>query len=134
MPGLAKKQTARNSAPRKGTRYSPWEHAARIGLQVLRRPLRAAISVWMPDHHTVVVRSGLSHTTEREAVAHAVAHAELGHIEVNSHNEEEADLFALTNLVTPHEFGVVARTTMDRVTISTTLKITPRLLDVYLLK
>jgi Zn-dependent peptidase ImmA (M78 family) len=117
-----------------GTRYSPWEHSEQIGVQVLYRPFREQRSAWMPSHHTIVLRSGLSYTTEREVLAHALGHAILGHTGNSAEDECEADLCALTNLVDPHEFDHATRHTMNLARISTVLGITPQLLKLYLLK
>jgi hypothetical protein len=134
MPHRLRNKNAEGSVFLRGSKYSPWVHAKQIGVQILHRPFRDQRSVWMPSHHTIVVRSGLSYTTEREVLSHALGHAELGHTQVSAEDECDADLFALTNLVNPREFDHATRDTMDLARISTLLGITTQLLKLYLLK
>ena len=116
----------------RGTAYDPWQHAEALELQVLHRPIKDANALWMPDHHTIVIRSGLGYVRERTALAHGIGHAELGHIDDRLEHELGADQYAAINLISPIEFDYATRRNNNMVTISRELRVTRRLLDSYL--
>lgn len=127
----------RNSSPTshrlpRGRAYDPWEHADAIGLQVIVRPIRTAAELWLPDHNTIVLRSGLRMVHQRNALAHGVAHAELAHEDDRPKHEHQADRYASLYLIDPAELDDLRRWTDDYDRIVTELGVTRRLLDAYL--
>ena len=116
----------------RGTGYDPWQHADTLGLQILHRPIKTATAIWLPNHHTIVLRSGLGYVRERTALAHGIGHSELGHCDDRCVNEREADEFAADNLISPKEFDYATRRSSNLATISQELRVTRRLLDAYL--
>lgn len=79
--------------------YDPYQHAEELGLTVLHRPIRTAHELWLPDHGTIVIRSGLRNVHDRSALAHGVAHAVLGHEDDRPKYETQADKMAAANLI-----------------------------------
>lgn len=117
---------------RRGRAYDPWEHAEAIGLQVIERPIRTANELFMPDHRVIVIRSGLRAVHKRNALAHGIAHAELGHRDDRPKHEHQADRFASLYLVHPAEFADVAQWAQDDAgIICAELGITLRVLEAY---
>jgi hypothetical protein len=86
----------------------------------------------MPDHFTIVIRSGLGYVRARVAIAREIGHSALGHRGELCKHEWEADRFAAVNLICPTEFNYATRRTHDLAAISRELKVTRRLLDAYL--
>lgn len=116
----------------RGRAYDPWDHADQIGLQVIVRPIRTAMEMWLPEHNTIVIRSGLRAVHQRNALAHGVAHAELAHEDDRPKHEHQADRYASLYLIDPTEFADLRRWSDDMGRIATELGVTHRLLDAYL--
>lgn len=116
----------------RGRAYDPWEHADALGIQVIVRPIRTAAELWLPEHNTIVIRSGLRAVHQRIALAHGVAHADLGHEDDRPKHELQADRYASLYLIDPRELEDIRRATDDLGKIATELDVTRRLLDAYL--
>jgi len=86
----------------------------------------------MPDHHTIVIRSGLRAVHKRNALAHGIAHAELGHRDDRPKHELQADRLSSLYLIDPAEFADVAQWARDDAgIICAELGITLRVLEAY---
>jgi hypothetical protein len=130
-------QPTRSSPPTsltlpRGREYDPFEHAAALGLQVIERPIRTAHELWLPDLRTIVIRSGLRAVHKRNAAAHGVAHAALGHEDDRPKHELQADRLASVYLIDPAEFAAITKWTDDSAKIAGELGVTMRLLEAYL--
>ncbi len=71
--------TPRNLRLPRGKAYDPYEHADALGLQVIFRTIRTANELWMPEYRTIVIKSGMRAVHQRNALAHGIGHADLGH-------------------------------------------------------
>ena len=116
----------------RGRQYDPWAHADALGLQVIVRPIRTAAELWLPEHNTIVIRSGMRAVHQRNALAHGVAHADLGHEDDRPKHEHQADRYASLYLIDPREFQDIRAWTDDVDKIAQELDVTRRLLDAYL--
>ncbi|WP_196215877.1 ImmA/IrrE family metallo-endopeptidase [Microbacterium sp. ZXX196] len=99
---------------------------------MLIRPLRSVHELWLPDHHTLVLRSGLRHASQRVALAHGVGHAALGHADDRPKHEKQADQFAARNLIDPDELADLHRWCPDEGRLIQELGVTRRILRAYL--
>lgn len=122
------------SHPRpKGRDYDPWDHAADMGLEVVLAPLRTAHELWLPERKLLVVHSRLRSTHQRNALAHGVAHAALGHEDDRPKHENQADKFAALNLIDPDELADLYKWCPDEQRIISELGVTKRLFRAYVL-
>lgn len=117
----------------RGRAYNPWDHADALGIQVIERPIRTANELWMPEFRTIVVRTGLRVIHQRNALAHGIGHADLGHEDDRPKHEHQADRYASLYLIHPLEFEQVAEWAGDdEGLLAQELGVTRRLLDAYL--
>lgn len=122
-----------NQTHPRGRNYNPYDHADHLGIQVIERPIRTANELWLPDHHTIVIRTGLRAVHKRTALTHGIAHAELGHRDDRPKHETQADRRSLHYLIHPDEFAEAAEWAAgDAGRLCDELGITHRLLGVYL--
>lgn len=124
--------TRTSLTPRRGRDYDPWEHAANLGLDVLVRPLRTAHELWLPEVRTLVLKADMRPASERVALAHGIAHAELGHEDDRPKHEKQADQFAARNLIDPDELADLYKWCPDEGRLIQELGVTRRLLRAYL--
>lgn len=117
----------------RGRSYDPWEHADRLGLQVVVRPLRTAQELWLPEYYTLCVNSNLRPAHQRNALAHGVAHAELGHEDDRPKHERQADRLAALHLIDPDELADLYKWCPDEQRIVQELGVTTRLLRAWVL-
>ncbi len=82
-----------------GRQYDPDTHARSLDIHVIDRPITTADGLWIPDHSTIVLRSGLAPIRRKATLAHEVAHATLGHTTDSAENERAADELASRNLL-----------------------------------
>lgn len=115
-----------------GRAYDPYQHADEMGIQVLFRPIRAANEMWLPDHHTIVIKDGMRAVHRRTACAHGIAHALYGHEDDRPKHEVQADRYAAERLIDRLELEDVMRWAPDPARIAQELGVTGRLLRVYL--
>lgn len=87
----------------------PYEHAARLGITVIHRPIRTGTGFWIPDHNLIVIRSGMRRVHDRSTLAHELAHAILGHTESTPKHEAQADKLAAQNLIDEDRFWAAAK-------------------------
>lgn len=118
--------------PTSGRLYDPFEHADELGIQVLFRPIRTANEMWLPDHHTIVIRETMRAVHRRNACAHGVAHALYGHEDDRPKHEVQADRYAAERLIDPDELAEIMRWAPDPARLAQELGVTGRLLRVYL--
>lgn len=115
-----------------GRNYNPFEHAEALGIQVLFRPIRAANEMWLPEHNTIIIKSGMRSVHTRSALAHGVAHAELGHVDENPKHEVLADRLAADNLIDLDDCRRHMRWAVSTAQLAAELEVTTRLLQVFL--
>jgi len=117
----------------RGRAYNPWDHADALGITVIERRLTTANELWVPDLNTIFLQSSLRALHKRTALAHGIAHAELGHRDSRPKHEHQADRYSSLYLIEPREFRDIARWARDdRGIICAELGITTRVLDAYL--
>lgn len=86
----------------------------------------------MPEFYTLVIQSRLRAVHKRNALAHGIAHAELGHVGDSQKHENQANKFASLYLIDPDEFREVAQWARDDAgIICAELGITLRVLEAY---
>jgi Zn-dependent peptidase ImmA (M78 family) len=112
--------------------YDPYEHAARLGIEVTYGRLRSCNGLWVPDQRMIILRPGMRALLERTVLAHEVAHACLGHRDDRPKHERQADHFAARHLINPDQLRQVARSTPDQGQWCVELEVTPHILDIYL--
>lgn len=117
----------------RGRAYDPWQHAQALGITVIERRLTTANELWVPDLNTLFLQSTLRAVHKRTALAHGIAHSELGHRDSRPKHEHQADRYSALYLIDPAEFRDVARWAQDdKGIICTELGVTTRVLDAFL--
>lgn len=116
----------------KGRDYDPFAHAEDLGINVIYRPIRTANELWLPDHQTIVIKSGMRVVFQRAACAHGVAHATLGHEDSRPKHEVQANRLAAENLIDIEDLRDLMLWTPDSARLAQELGVTARLLRVYL--
>lgn len=112
--------------------YDPYEHAARLGINVVLGRLRSANGLWIPEEHTVILKQGMRRLLERSVLAHEIGHAVLGHPDDSPRNERQADRYAARQLINPERLTEVARYSPDPGQWCVDLQVTPHLLETFL--
>ncbi len=91
-----------------GLSYDPQAELERLGIPVLREPLRDTWGAWSPRHGVVVVAAGLSATEERCVLAHELEHILAGDLGCDGlagqRAEHQADRRAARKLIAVSDF------------------------------
>ena len=116
----------------RGRGYDPFAHAEALDIQVIFRPIQSANEMWLPEHHTVVIKDSMRACHQRNACAHGVAHAALHHMDDRPKHEVQADRYAADNLIDHDELLELMLWTEDSGRLAQELGVTTRLLRVYL--
>ena len=116
----------------RGRAYDPYAHAEALGLQVIFKPITRDELVLPPKYRTIVVCSEIREVHQRNALAHGIAHWELGHPDDRPKYEHQADRYAAMYLIHPGELRAACRWTDDPALIAQELLVTRRLLEAYL--
>lgn len=122
-----------NQTHPKGRKYDPWDHAHQIGIEVVLAPLRTTQELWLPDRNLLVVHNRLRAVHQRNALAHGVAHAALGHEDDRPKHEKQADKFAARNLIDPEELADLYKWCPDEQRVIAELGVTTRLFRAFVL-
>lgn len=117
------------STPR-GRTFDPYAFAEQMGITVIHRPIRTANELWLPEHSTIVVRSGLRRILDRCVLAHGLGHAILGHEDDRPKHELLADRWAADQLINPWELRAIPDGA-DEFQIALEIDVTLRLLRVW---
>lgn len=113
-------------------RYDPYAHAEQLGIAVLHRKIRTANGLWLPDHNTIVIRSGMRAVHDRSTLAHEIAHAVLGHNDGRPKHEIQADRLASENLIDLEECLDLMRGVPDEARLALELGVSTRLMRAFL--
>lgn len=124
--------TTNRDSPR-GRSYDPWEHAERLGLEVVVRRLRTANGRWFPDYNTIVVSDRLRARDQRIVLAHEIGHGVLLHTEESPKHEKQADQFAARHLICPDELADLYEWCPDERRIAAELGVTTTIFRAYVL-
>ncbi|GAB4582287.1 ImmA/IrrE family metallo-endopeptidase [Nocardia sp. IFM 10818] len=62
--------------------YDARTHAAKLDIRIDALPFQASIVIWEPTYRAIMLSAELPAVDRREALAHALAHAQLEHSEV----------------------------------------------------
>lgn len=114
--------------------YDPFEHAARLGIEVVRRRLddENENGLWVPDLHAIFLRPGMRSIHERSVLSHELGHACLGHRETTPRNELRANRWAARKLIIPELLTRAAAHSPDPGTWCHELNVSADILDRYL--
>lgn len=115
-----------------GRGYDPYQHAEEMGIQVLIRPIRTANELWLPEHATLLIKSGMRAAHQRAATAHGLAHALLGHPDDRPKYEIQADRVAADNLIDLDECIELMKSVPDHHKLAIELGVTTRLMRMFL--
>ncbi len=113
-------------------KYNPYEHAERLNIEVIHRPIRTDNGLWLPDHRLIVIRSGLRAVHDRSTLAHEIAHACLGHRDDRPKHERQADWFAARKLIDRGEAERVFQWAPDETVAALELGVSQRMLRAFL--
>ena len=114
-----------------GRHYDPWRHADELGLRVLLADLDWANELWLPDRRLILLKRSMRPAHQRNALAHGIGHAVLGHRDDRPKHERQADRYAARRLIDPAELRAVQAWTQDPGHIAAELGVTRRLLLAY---
>lgn len=112
--------------------YDPFEHAERLGIQIVYRRLTTANGLWVPDLHAIFLQPRMRAVHERSVLAHELGHACLGHRHSTPKLERQADHFAARHLIDPQHLDYVRRTSSDPNVWANEVGVTLNLLEVFL--
>lgn len=115
----------------RGRAYDPWEHAHRLGVEVVVRRLRTANGRWFPEYGQILLADHMRPTHQRLVLAHEVGHVELCHRDDRPKHERQADQFAARNLICPDELADLSKWCNDEQRIAAELGVTTRLFRAY---
>ncbi len=111
--------------------YDPFEHAERLGVEVVYGRIRSTNALWVPERRTIIMKRGLRRLVERSALAHELGHVCLGHRDDRPRHEILADRWAAQHLITPKRLAEVMAETEDPGTWCVELDVTPHMLETY---
>jgi Zn-dependent peptidase ImmA (M78 family) len=103
-----------------------------LGIQVLFDDIRTANERWYPDFHTLIIQKGLRSVHQRNACAHGLGHAILGHPDDRPKYEIQADRVAADNLIDLDECIELMKWTPDCHRLALELGVTTRLMRTFL--
>lgn len=129
---ILKSATTSLKLPR-GREYDPWEHADRLGVEVVVRRLRTANGRWFPDYNTIAISDRLRVRDQRLVLSHEVGHSALMHPDDRPKHEKQADQFAAQNLICPDELADLYGWCGDERRIVAELGVTTTLFRAYVL-
>lgn len=132
QPGILNWTQTNHRTLEVGRAYDPFEHADLLGIQVIERPIRTANELWLPDSHTLVIKSGMRAVHKRNACAHGVGHAALEHLDDRPRFEVQADRYAAANLIDVDEFRELLKWSPDLEHLVQELGVTKRLIRAFL--
>jgi Zn-dependent peptidase ImmA (M78 family) len=112
--------------------YDSLAHIKALKITVIRRPLKTAHGLWLPEEKTIVLRSGLGALQEREVLAHEVGHALAGHDSDSPANEAVADLYAAQRLIGSRDYAEAILSTRNLAEAAQVLGVSRRLLFAYI--
>ena len=115
-----------------GKAYDPQQHAERIGVRVEYRRGLVHPGLWVPDHHTIYLRAGMTSIHERSVLAHELGHVCLGHRTSTPKHELQADRWAVRRLIDPDELRDVAAASPDPGVWCHALRVSADLIDRWL--
>lgn len=117
----------------RGHAYDPWEHAERLGIEVVVRRLRTANGLYFPEYGQILISDRLRLGRQRLVLAHEVGHAALLHHDDRPKHERQADQFAAQNLICPDELAGLYEWCTDESKIVAELGVTTALFRAYVL-
>lgn len=117
----------------RGRSYDPWEHADRIGIEVVVRRLRTAHGRWFPDFNQILISDRLRVRDQRLVLSHELGHGVLQHLDDRPKYEKQADQFAARNLICPDELADLYEWCADERHIVAELGVTMNLFRAYVM-
>jgi Zn-dependent peptidase ImmA (M78 family) len=111
--------------------FDPYDFADALGINVIHRAIRSAHGLWIPEHNTIVIRSGLRLIHDRVALTHELGHAINGHETDDPKKELQADIFAAKKLINPERLQRLEHYRDDAAALALELGVTQRILRVF---
>ncbi|RFA12112.1 hypothetical protein B7R22_16915 [Subtercola boreus] len=96
-----------------GPTYDPFEHADRLGVNVLFGRIRTANGLWVAAERTIILKRGLKTWHERQVLTHELGHVVLGHTTTEHRFERQANRWAARKLITPGNLAEVVKMSPD---------------------
>jgi hypothetical protein len=115
-----------------GLEYDPYQHADRLGVDVVYRKLRTGNGLWIPEIRTIFLQSRMRVIHERSVLTHELGHVCLGHSQPSERNELRADRWAVRQLIRDEEIAVVAAGSADPGVWCHELNVSADILERYL--
>jgi Zn-dependent peptidase ImmA (M78 family) len=132
-PTRTRESVTTNPSTPRGRAYDPWEHADRLGIEVVVRRLRTANGRWFPDYNTIALSDKLRTRDQRLVLSHEIGHGVLLHVDERPKHEKQADQFAARNLICPEELADLYGWARDERRIVAELGVTTTLFRAYVL-
>jgi Zn-dependent peptidase ImmA (M78 family) len=111
--------------------YDPFEHAERLGIEVVSGRLRTTNALWVPEQRTVIMKRGLRRLEERSTLAHELGHVCLGHEDDRPRHEFLADRWAARHLIAPNQLSKAMQSSDDPGQWCVDLDVTPHMLETF---
>lgn len=111
--------------------FDPFEHAEKLGIQVLYRRIRTANGLWLPDRNLIVIKDGMRAVHTRAALAHELGHVHHGHADDRPKHEIQADRWAANQLIERSQFDALAGWVEHPQRMAAELGVTQRLFRAY---
>ena len=112
--------------------YDPFEHAERLGIQIVYRRLTSGNGLWVPDLHAIFLQPRMRAVHERSTLTHELGHACLGHRHSTPKHERQADIFAARHLIDPTKLDQVRHHSSDPNVWANEVGVTLPLLETFL--
>lgn len=115
--------------------YDPAHHAEQLGLTIIYRddvPGDDVVACYSEKHQTIFLRTNLSTTVERCAIAHEIVHYEFADVGHTREQEDRADRMAARRLIDPEQFMTATAVSNYVSDIAQTLAVTVRIMRAYL--
>ncbi|UFU14590.1 ImmA/IrrE family metallo-endopeptidase [Curtobacterium sp. C1] len=112
--------------------FDPYEHAEKLGITVIHRPLRTDLGRWYPQYNLIVIRDRLRDVHDRATLTHELGHASLGHTQSTPKHEALADRWASEMLIGYDEYRRAARWAADTYELAHELQVPPEVMRRWL--
>ncbi|WP_043321622.1 ImmA/IrrE family metallo-endopeptidase [Mycetocola sp. JXN-3] len=112
--------------------YDPYQHARKLGVQVVHRGIGKDTGRWIPRYGAIFLRPGMTARHERSVLAHEIAHVEYGHTASSRKAELLADSRAASRLVLASDFDELVKWTQELPELAIELGVTENIVRAYI--
>lgn len=115
------------------TDYDPWEHAVRLGAEIIANPSLPGpmVAAYSSRRHVIFVRPNMPYAVERCGVAHEIVHWENRDFGVTNSQEDRANRTSALRLIRPSRLAEVASLTSDIGVMALELQVTEKVMRLY---